>query len=154
MVSDLMQKVKENKGCAVIIAILTILILIVFVYGIVCLLKDGLAQPIPQARQYMNHIWGNVQPWVGHPDAELRALNIMNSGPGVRFYTNSAQGLGSDQGRLNYAGLAAQLHGLTDKEKFMLYYPYVDTPQYPSAIVNDQTPWNPMAYLDGELNVV
>ena len=93
-----MQKVKENKGCAVIIAILTILILIVFVYGIVCLLKDGLAQPIPQARQYMNHIWGNVQPWVGHPDAELRALNIMNSGPGVRFYTTSAQGIISDPG--------------------------------------------------------
>ena len=95
-----------------------------------------------------------AQPWVGHPDAELRALNIMNSGPGVRFYTNSAQGLGQDPGRLDYAALATQLHGLTDKEKFYLYYPYVDVPQYPEALVNDQTPYNPMAYLDGELNVV
>lgn len=53
---------------------------------------------IPSARQYTTHMWSICKPWRTRTDDKSRALNIMNSGPGVRFYTTSAQGIISDPG--------------------------------------------------------
>ena len=155
-VLDQLKPETKDTLCKWLLYILGVIVFVIIVYFIaipfVRLFSEGMvAQPVPQARQYNNHLWGLVQPWVGHQDAELRALNIMNSGPGVRFYTNSAQGLGQDPGRLDYSGLTAQLHGLTDKEKFYLYQPWTDEPQYSDALVNDSI-YNPLAYGTGERN--